>query len=782
MKRFVFVLSLMLVVSKPSYSQDFSLLPLMPYPQKLDQKLGKLKLAQPLNLHLSEIPTAYQTSISDIFNSVDIKVKTETINNSGQGLRVRLKQPVNDVVFPTKEADESYTLIVNEKGILIEANQIFGLLHAIQTVRQLYDKTSGTLPHVVIKDSPRFEWRGLLIDSVRHFIPIDVLKRQLAGMASAKLNVFHWHLTDDQGWRIPIDGYPNLHKKASDGLYYSHQEIRDLVDYAARLGIRVVPEVDFPGHASAIAVAYPQLMSGPSPLEIQRQWGVFTPLLDPSNPNVYKFVDAVFAQLNTLFPDHYVHIGGDEVKTEHWQQNKEIQAFMEENNLNTENDLHSYFNRRMQLLLRSYNKHMVGWDEILHPELDKDIVVQSWRGLHSLNKIVSGGYKGLLSNGYYIDQPQYATYHYRNDPEGKLAKPAPSAQNLDQHKHWNALVLSMPRLKGADVAIKIWLPEDRSLALVQFNDHPPRWARAVAQHKQQLQIHIDSWKGALTLSFKELQSDIWQAASMIGNTPYSLNTINRKNVALRQIKPLFPKEKQPETGQILGGEATIWSELVDGNNLDRRIWPRLYAIAERLWSPVDIDDPEGMYERLWKIDRLAQQSIGLKHQEQLKEALKGLQPESDIDTLLTVVEMLEPAHYYTRHHIHYQQNRYHQLSPLNNLVDYLPVESSKMQELEQLINNLGDANTFAQSKKAIEKQLRIYEKTINDLDKTAVGELKSLLPVLSTTVNNGLLALAKCTQHVTSETLFMRPITNQPPTEIIVALGLPIQKLTKICR
>ena len=182
------------------------------------------------------------------------------------------------------------------------------------------------MPAISIDDSPRFPWRGLMIDVSRHFIPLDVLKRNLDGMAAVKLNVFHWHLSDNQGFRVESKKFPKLHELGSDGLYYTQDEVRDLIAYARERGIRVVPEFDMPGHSTAWFVGYPELASGPGPYEIERKWGVFDPAMDPTREETYKFLDEFIGEMARLFPDQFFHIGGDEVNGKQWDANPKIQA------------------------------------------------------------------------------------------------------------------------------------------------------------------------------------------------------------------------------------------------------------------------------------------------------------------------------------------------------------------------------------------------------------------------------------------------------------------------
>jgi hexosaminidase len=291
-------------------------------------------------------------------------------------------------------------------------------MHALQTVLQLLtlDDRGVTLPYVTIDDEPRFPWRGLMIDSSRHFMPVGMIKRNLEGMAAVKLNVLHWHLVDDQGFRVECRSQPKLHEEGSDGLYYTQAQVRDVIDFAADRGIRVVPEFDLPGHGSAWLTAYPELASAPGPYEIERGWGIFDPTVNPINEETYTFLDAFFAEMAGLFDDEFVHIGGDENNGKHWLANPEIVAFMKANRYAEPLELQRYFNERVLELLSRHGKRMIGWDEIFQGGLPKNIVIQSWRGRESLFESARLGYSGVLSNGYYIDLIHPTVDHYLNDP------------------------------------------------------------------------------------------------------------------------------------------------------------------------------------------------------------------------------------------------------------------------------------------------------------------------------------------------------------------------------
>jgi len=314
--------------------------------------------------------------------------------------------------------DESYILDVSTASARIRASTPLGAMHGLQTFLQLVDVSSSgfAAPVVTIQDQPRFPWRGLMIDSARHFIPLDVIRRNIDGMEAVKMNVFHWHLSENQGFRVESKKYPKLHELGSDALYYTQDEIRDLVAYARDRGIRVVPEFDMPGHSTAWFVGHPELASGKGPYAIERKWGIFDPAMDPTNERIYKFLDDLIGEMARVFPDHYFHIGGDEVNGKEWDANPKIQAFMKAHGIKNNEALQAYFSGRVQKLVTKHGKTVIGWDEVLVEGVPKDIVIQSWRGQASLAKAAKQGYRGILSNGYYLDLGWPAARHYAVDP------------------------------------------------------------------------------------------------------------------------------------------------------------------------------------------------------------------------------------------------------------------------------------------------------------------------------------------------------------------------------
>jgi hexosaminidase len=334
--------------------------------------------------------------------------------------------------IPGVGENESYRIDITRRQALLTAPTVVGALRGLETLLQLLDadRNGYFLPGVQIDDQPRFPWRGLLIDVSRHFETMEVLKRNLDAMAAVKLNVFHWHLTEDQGFRVESKKLPKLHQLGSDGNYYTQDQVREIIAYARDRGIRVVPEFDIPGHSTSWLVGYPELGSAPGPYAIERRPGIFEPALDPTREEVYKFLETFLGEMAALFPDDYLHIGGDENEGKQWDRNPTIQAYMKQKGIKDNHALQAYFNTRLLKILQKHGKKMIGWDEILQPGLPNDVVIHSWRGTAALAEAARKGYDGILSNGYYIDLIQPASQHYVSDP-----LPADSTLTPEEAKH-----------------------------------------------------------------------------------------------------------------------------------------------------------------------------------------------------------------------------------------------------------------------------------------------------------------------------------------------------------
>lgn len=330
--------------------------------------------------------------------------------------------------------DESYRLRISTREMIIEAETELGLLHGLETWLQLLmsDDDGYYFPAVMIEDEPRFPWRGLMIDVCRHFQPVHVILQNIDAMSAVKLNVLHLHLSEDQGFRVESKAYPLLHEKGSDGFYFTQCQIREIVDYAADRGIRVVPEFDMPSHTTAWFPGYPELSSKDTVYTVERSWGVKDPGMNPASEYTYAFLDTFIAEMTTLFPDNYFHIGGDENNGKWWLQNPDITAFMDSMDFETTHELQAYFTGRVHEIVRKHGKIMVGWGEIYDPDMPEDVVIHFWwPRLKQMEEALLKGYKGIMSNGYYIDHFFNTEYHYLLDPvRPEFVKDSLAARNI----------------------------------------------------------------------------------------------------------------------------------------------------------------------------------------------------------------------------------------------------------------------------------------------------------------------------------------------------------------
>jgi hexosaminidase len=325
--------------------------------------------------------------------------------------------------YPSLGEDEAYTLDVTRDGAEIKAATVDGAMHGLETLAQAIQPgpEGFRAPAMHVEDHPRFAWRGLMMDVSRHFMPVETVERNLDAMAAVKLNVLHWHLSDDQGFRVESRLHPRLQLMGSDGTYYTQAQIRAVVAYARERGIRVVPEFDIPGHSASWFPGYPALASGKGPFEILRNFGISLGVIDPTRESTYAFLDSFVGEMAALFPDKYFHIGGDEVNPTQWNSSPKIQAFEKAHGMKNAHDLQVYFNKRVLKILTKHGKTMIGWDEILHPDLPKATVVHIWRNQASLANAVQQGYRTILSWGYYLDHLSPAKFHYGIDPLGGAA-------------------------------------------------------------------------------------------------------------------------------------------------------------------------------------------------------------------------------------------------------------------------------------------------------------------------------------------------------------------------
>src|SRR5436305_14511313 len=357
-------LSAVLFISVLSSAQSQPQLNLMPMPSGVQQGTGQLQISSSFSVaitgtHDASLDSGAQQFITQLTQISGIHFRANTAG--APTLEVHADHG-REAVQKLGE-DESYELTVTGEGAKIAAPTPLGALHGLQTFLQLVQITpSGfAVPAVTIKDQPRFQWRGLLIDVSRHFIPMDVLKRNLDGMAAVKMNVLHWHLSDDQGFRVESKKFPKLSGMGSDGMFYTQEEIRDLIAYGHNRGIRVIPEFDIPGHSRSWFLGYPELSSGSGPYTLEGGGpGYIDPIMDPTRESTYKFLEKFIAEMAKLFPDVYFHIGGDEVNGKQWDANPKIQEFMRAHGIKNNQALQAYFSKRLQPIVARHGKSMIG--------------------------------------------------------------------------------------------------------------------------------------------------------------------------------------------------------------------------------------------------------------------------------------------------------------------------------------------------------------------------------------------------------------------------------------
>lgn len=522
---------------------------LLPVPRTLEWQSGRLALDSTFRISLQRADPRLVAGAGRFLDHLERRTGvrlSHLIGRDSATATVVIDARRTGTAVPALEEDESYRLDVTKDGIVLRAATTVGALRGLETLLQLFEsgEQGWFVPAVHIDDAPRFPWRGLLLDVGRHFEPVEMIKRTLDGMAMVKLNVFHWHLSEDQGFRIESKRFPRLTRLGSDGQFYTQRQVREIVAYATERGIRVIPEFDMPGHATSWFVGYPQYASLRGPYQVQRQFGVHSAVFDPTSEAVYRFLDQFIGEMAPLFPDRYWHIGGDEVEDAQWNASRHIRQYKRKHSFDNR-ALQAYFNQRLAVILRKHGKQMVGWDETLHPDLPKGTVVQSWRGPGFLLDAVHQGHPAILSAGYYLDHIDLAEEHYRVDP----------------------------------------LPSDSGITDEQ---------RAL----------------------------------------------------------------------VLGGEACMWSEHVGPETVESRIWPRLTAVAERLWSPRSVGDVADFYRR----EALASaglEQLGIVQSGHPASMARRIAAPADLPVVVGLLELVQPATFGQR--VRTQHTT--QLTPLIRMID-----------------------------------------------------------------------------------------------------------------
>lgn len=575
-----------------------STLNLMPVPKQLILAAGKNRITNKFTVSVqgNAVDTVLYQAVNRAYQALNRKTglvfgqqyiaPADKIDSAALVVSVKAQAAVGIGV------DESYSLKVNEKQIVLNGATTVAALRGLQTLVQLCDKDENGyyFPCVVIEDSPRFKWRGLMIDVARHFISYEEIKKNIDAMAAVKMNVLHWHLTDDEGFRVESKVFPLLHQKGSSGDYYTQTQLKEIVKYAADRGIIVVPEFDMPGHAQTWFAGYPELASQPGPYHpgSRMQWqkehpevkvpqgnsiadiiaNMVAPTFDPTNEKVYDFLDKFVGEMTTIFPAGYMHIGADENNGMAWKLNPKIMDWMKQRNMQSTDDLQRYFVQRVYEVMKKHHRQMIGWEEIYNDKLPGDAIVHKW-----------------------IPQDNGMIKSYGNP------------NDIAQHN---------PVLISEGFYLDLFLP-----AYIHYNN----------------------------------------ASIAAANNP-----------------------------NILGGEAAQWTELADNNNIDGRIWPRAGAVAERLWSPVNVTDVDDMYRRLYVLSNELDEQ-GLNHHTNYERALRRLTNGEPTEHLQILTDVLTPVKGYKKliSGMMKAPQAAYQTTPLTSVSDIIPTDPSTKRKFRALV-------------------------------------------------------------------------------------------------
>ena len=396
------------VTKAQGVKQDSTAIAIVPQPVSIVPRAGRFTLSNRTIISTDQASAAVGRQLAEYLEPpTGFALRTQTGGGAAPAGSIALRR---DATLKRLGA-EGYLLDVRPGRVLIRAPEPAGLFYGVQTLRQLFphdifrDAPAGNtvwhVPAVTIEDMPRFPWRGGHLDVGRHFMPKEFVKKYIDLLALHKLNTFHWHLTEDQGWRLEIKQYPKLTETGAwrketltgrmrrtndltfDGIrhggFYTQQDAREIVAYAKARFVNVVPEIEMPGHAMAAIAAYPELGVTGEPVEVAKTWGIFSDILN-AEPSTVQFMQNVLSEVLEIFPSRYVHIGGDEADKAKWKVNPRIQARIKELGLADEHELQSWFIRQMDTFLTKRNRRLIGWDEILEGGLAENAVVMSWRG------------------------------------------------------------------------------------------------------------------------------------------------------------------------------------------------------------------------------------------------------------------------------------------------------------------------------------------------------------------------------------------------------------------
>ncbi|MGM9736610.1 MAG: beta-N-acetylhexosaminidase [Candidatus Cryptobacteroides sp.] len=446
MKRLSSVLAVLLAVSCVDINDSDNWLDIVPYPNEVNLRAGSVNVAGAVFHCDANMDELSRNVISDFASRLSLVCGKESVVTTGNS-----RSGFSFILDDSKDAEE-YSLNISRKAVVVKASSLNGFNYAIQTLKQMLpEEIYGTEPDkdanwalqcAVIKDSPRFAYRGMHLDVARHFFSVNEVKRYLDVMEIHKLNRLHWHLTDDQGWRVEIKKYPELTEKGSirketvighlkatgntfdgkpygKGMWYTQEQIREVVAYAAAKGITIVPEIDLPGHMVAALSCHPELGCTGGPYDVWGLWGVSEEVLCPGKEETFDFIFGVLDEIVELFPSEYIHIGGDECPKVRWEKCPDCQARIKDLGI-TGNESHaaefflqSYVTARVEAYLATKGRKIIGWDEILEGEIAPNATVMSWRGTEGGIAASQLGHDAIMTPNSHM----YFDYYQSDNPD-----------------------------------------------------------------------------------------------------------------------------------------------------------------------------------------------------------------------------------------------------------------------------------------------------------------------------------------------------------------------------
>lgn len=566
---------------------------IIPQPLVVKPSPGAFTLSTDTRVYFPEGKPDWQTTVQAF---VDLAKSGANISLVHQAIKEKFTTPransINFVVDETLTQPEGYILEVKPTSVIIRSRTAAGAFYAVQTLRQLFppeintvpkapaepdnakgkskkskkpadgakpldpSKIKWTAPCCTIQDAPRFAYRGLHLDVGRHFFPVAFVKKYIDLLAMHKLNTFHWHLTDDQGWRIEIKKYPRLHTVGGcrtetlvghysdqpqkfDGKkycgFYTQEEVKEVVEYARQRFVTVLPEIEMPGHALAALAAYPELGCTGGPYEVAKIWGVFDDVFCPTE-KTFQFLDDVLGEVCALFPSKYIHIGGDECPKTTWEKSEFCQQLMKREGLKDGHELQSYFIRRAETMLAKRDKKLIGWDEILEGGIAPTATIMSWRGIEGGIAAAKAGHDAIMTPGTHL----YLDY-YQSDPSteplaigGHLTlekvysyEPVPAELSADEAKHilgaqGNVWTEYMPNSQQVEymaypracaLAEVVWTAKEKKNwkdFSKRIKTHMMRLSAADVNHaKSYYDVNASFSKGRITLSTTDPSSKIY---------------------------------------------------------------------------------------------------------------------------------------------------------------------------------------------------------------------------------------------------------------------------------